>query len=71
MDEVKLPLEPLRFTALTEFKDGLSEYVPGLSYTVKPGNETLLEKVMHWYNAGMVHLGQVGKAKLTGTLKVG
>lgn len=53
----------MRFTALKQFEwrdekgKLIAQYVPGLSYTVRPGNDKLAAKIPEWIEEGKVVLG--------------
>jgi hypothetical protein len=57
----------IRFTANADFHsdETHSDYVAGLSYTVRAGNTKLLELMRKWLAEGKVTLGGV-EAELTG-----
>lgn len=67
----------MQFTPLKNFHDDdlRSSYEVGLSYTVRPGNKTLAEKVEGWLSDGLVRLGapdspQPTAARLKGAGKI-
>lgn len=67
----------MKFTPLKNFKDEdlRSEYVRGLTYTVRPGNEVLAAKVQAWLLEGKVAIGEApsqpaNPARIKGKAKV-
>lgn len=65
------------FTPTRDFHDNdlRSDYVAGLTYKVRPGNEVLAKKVEGWLKDGSVRLGgaepqQPNAARVTGAGKV-
>lgn len=73
-NEVRLPLHALHFRALKPFSHGeepnRSEYIPGLWYTVRPGDEDLLQRVMQWEKEGAVEIKERPEAKVKGVMRV-
>lgn len=49
----------MQFTPLKDFRDEelRSVYCVGLSYTVRPGDELLAQKLPGWIEQGLVRLG--------------